>query len=125
VNILWPFAIVAIVLQFATDAHLWIFAAAYVGMIPAANLLGFAGQEFARKMPKVAGILIEVSFGSIVEIILFVVLIIKHENGTADGTDNGDEGNLIPIIQVPEPDASVTSHILTLPIGRYPGLHPD
>lgn len=74
-------------------------------MIPAANLLGFAGQEFARKMPsKVAGILIETTFGSIVEIILFVVLIVKHN----DNEGNGDEGNLIPIIQ-----AAILGSVLT------------
>lgn len=38
-------------------------------------------------MPKVAGIIIETTFGSIVEIILFVVLIVKHKSGSAD--DNG------------------------------------
>ena len=104
---LWPFAIVAIVLNFTTNAHIWIFTTAYLGMIPAANLLGFAGQEFARKMPKVAGILIEVSFGSIVEIILFIVLISKHKVGTT-GEENGDEGNFIPIIQ-----AAILGSILT------------
>lgn len=55
--------------------------------VPAANLLGFAGQEFARKMPKVAGILIETTFGSVVEIILFVVLIAKHKSGSSE--ENG------------------------------------
>ncbi len=44
VNVLWPVAIAAIVLYFATNAHIWIFVASYVAMIPAANLLGFAGQ---------------------------------------------------------------------------------
>lgn len=104
VNILWPFVPVAIVLNFVTDAPLWIFAASYVAMVPSANLLGFAGQEFARKMPKVAGILIETAFGSIVEIILFIVLIAKHN--VEEG--NGDEGNLIPIIQ-----AAILGSILT------------
>lgn len=105
VNILWPFVVLAFILHFAApQAHLWIFAMSYVGMIPAANLLGFAGQEFARKMPKVAGILIETTFGSIVEVILFVVLIVKHD----DEDGNGDEGNLIPIIQ-----AAILGSILT------------
>ncbi|KAF2722921.1 hypothetical protein K431DRAFT_326489 [Polychaeton citri CBS 116435] len=104
VNVLWPFVLIAIILRYTTSSHLWIFAMSYVGMIPSANLLGFAGQEFARKMPKVAGILIETTFGSIVEIILFVVLIIKHQ---AEG-GNGDEGNLIPIIQ-----AAILGSILT------------
>ena len=104
VNVLWPFVPVAFLLHFLTRAHLWTFAVSYVAMVPAANLLGFAGQEFARKMPKVAGILIETTFGSIVEIILFVVLIAKHD--IEEG--NGDEGNLIPIIQ-----AAILGSILT------------
>ena len=106
VNVLWPFVPVALALQFFSGLHLWKFAAAYVAVVPSANLLGFAGQEFARKMPKVAGILIETTFGSIVEIILFVVLIVKHD---ADASEhNGDEGNLIPIIQ-----AAILGSILT------------
>ena len=52
-------------------------------------------------MPKVAGILIETTFGSIVEIILFIVLIVQHEEGS-------EEGNLIPIIQ-----AAILGSILT------------
>jgi len=116
VNVLWPFVPVAIVLHFlSVDAPLWTFAMSYVGMVPAANLLGFAGQEFARKVrSKVAGILIETTFGSIVEIILFVLLIAKHksgdhgdEHGGGEG-GNGDEGNLIPIIQ-----AAILGSILT------------
>jgi Ca2+:H+ antiporter len=64
----------------------------------------FAGQEFARKMPKVSGILIETAFGSIVEIILFIVLISKHhaEHGSSE------HGNLIPVIQ-----AAILGSILT------------
>ncbi|KAK5955894.1 hypothetical protein OHC33_003536 [Knufia fluminis] len=113
VNILWPFAPIAIILRYvAPESHLWIFAVSYLGMIPSANLLGFAGQEFAKKLPKVAGILIETTFGSIVEIILFMVLIVQHKNqdpndvGESEG--NGDEGNLIPIIQ-----AAILGSILT------------
>ncbi|KAK3331199.1 hypothetical protein B0H66DRAFT_546080 [Apodospora peruviana] len=112
VNVLWPFVPAAIVLHFFTDLRLWTFGAAYIGMIPSANLLGFAGQEFARKMPKVAGILIETAFGGIVEIILFTLLIAKHQERPADtepgGGNNGDEGNLIPIIQ-----AAILGSILT------------
>lgn len=58
-------------------------------MVPTANLLGFAGQELARKLPKVLGILLEVTLGSVVEIVLFMVLI-KFDNG---------EGNFVPVIQ--------------------------
>jgi Ca2+:H+ antiporter len=49
-------------------------------MVPAANLLGFAGQELARKLPHLLGIFLETTFGSIVEIILFMVLVKKGEN---------------------------------------------
>lgn len=92
-NVLWPFTIAAIVLHFLAASYkgenaeerrrplqLWIFVTAYVGMVPAANLVGFAGQELARKIPKVAGVIMEVTFGSIVEIILFIVLIAGGEN---------------------------------------------
>jgi Ca2+:H+ antiporter len=104
VNILWPFVPVAFFLHFVADAPLWTFATSYMGMIPAANMLGFAGQEFARKMPKVAGILIETTFGSIVEIILFVVLIANHELSRG----SSEHGNMIPVIQ-----AAILGSILT------------
>lgn len=44
-------------------------------MVPAANMVGFAGSEFARKVPKVLGVIVETTFGSVVEIVLFMVLI--------------------------------------------------
>ncbi|KAL8857894.1 MAG: hypothetical protein Q9178_005513 [Gyalolechia marmorata] len=110
VNLLWPFVPLAIIFRYALPNHpLLIFGFAYIAMIPSANLLGFAGQEFAKKMPKVAGTLIETTFGSLVEIILFVVLIVKHrEPGEGEDDGNGDEGNLIPIIQ-----AAILGSILT------------
>jgi Ca2+:H+ antiporter len=106
VNVLWPVVPVALVLHFFPGLNIVKFVLAYIAVIPTANLLGFAGQEFARKMPKVAGILIETTFGSIVEIILFTVLIVKHKENASG--DNGDEGNLIPIIQ-----AAILGSILT------------
>lgn len=60
VNVLWPFVPTAIAVRYALpDNHLAIFILAYVAMIPCANLIGFAGQEFGRKMPPVLGVLIE------------------------------------------------------------------
>jgi Ca2+:H+ antiporter len=50
-------------------------------MVPCANLVGFAGQELARKLPRVAGILIETTLGSVVEIVLFIVLLKNNEFG--------------------------------------------
>ncbi|PSK53928.1 Vacuolar calcium ion transporter [Elsinoe australis] len=105
VNLLWPFVPLAIIFRYALP-HLdkWVFALSYVAMVPCANLVGFAGQELARKLPKVSGILIETALGSIVEIILFLILIFKHE----DEQGNADEGNLIPVIQ-----AAILGSILT------------
>ncbi|KAK4554599.1 hypothetical protein LTR86_008454 [Recurvomyces mirabilis] len=75
-NILWPFTIAAMVMHFGFPQHqLWVFITCYIGMVPAANLVGFGGQELARKIPKVLGVILETTFGSIVEIILFMVLI--------------------------------------------------
>lgn len=55
-NCLWPFVPAAIAIHFARpDLHLWIFALNYIAMVPTANLIGFAGQELARKLPKVFG----------------------------------------------------------------------
>lgn len=81
VNVLWPVVPAAIAVNFALpDQHLAIFILAYIAMVPCANLVGFAGQELGRKMPLVAGVIIETTFGSIVEIILFLVLLIREKN---------------------------------------------
>lgn len=105
-NLLWPFVLVAIILHVAAPGRpVAIFVTSYIAMVPVANLLGFAGQEFARKMPKVSGILIETAFGSVVEIILFLLLIAKHHAGRGGSTEHG---NLIPVIQ-----AAILGSILT------------
>ena len=57
-------------------------------MIPAANLLGFAGQELARKLPHVLGVLLETTLGSVVELILLITLIVKHYQHEHDPTNN-------------------------------------
>lgn len=104
VNVLWPFVPAAIALHFIKgDHHLWTFAINYIAMVPAANLLGFAGQEFARKLPSVAGIIIETMLGGVVEIVLFMVLIAKD-----DGTGQPGHGNKILVIQ-----AAILGSILT------------
>ncbi|KAL5115187.1 hypothetical protein ACEQ8H_006941 [Pleosporales sp. CAS-2024a] len=76
-NLLWPIVPVAIALHFAKpEWHLAIFITNYIAMLPAANLLGFAGQELARKIPqKTIAVVLETTFGSVVEIILFMVLL--------------------------------------------------
>lgn len=76
-NILWPVVPVAIALHFAKpEWHLAIFITNYIAMVPAANILGFAGQELSRKMPqKAIAVVLETTFGSVVEVILFMVLL--------------------------------------------------
>ncbi|CAM1511129.1 Fc.00g086420.m01.CDS01 [Cosmosporella sp. VM-42] len=79
-NLLWPFVPAAIAVRYAMpEHHSLIFALAYVAMVPCANLIGFAGQELARKLPHVAGVLTEITCGSIVEIVLFMVLLTKDQ----------------------------------------------
>ncbi|KAL9130473.1 MAG: hypothetical protein Q9217_001345 [Psora testacea] len=90
VNVLWPFVPPAIALHFARpDQKLWIFILNYIAMVPTANLIGFAGQELARKLPKVFGVLVETFMGGIVEIVLFMVLLHK----------SSDTQDLIPVIR--------------------------
>ncbi|KAF2138055.1 uncharacterized protein K452DRAFT_311835 [Aplosporella prunicola CBS 121167] len=85
VTFLWPFVPAAIALHFARpEQHLWIFILNYIAMVPAANLIGFAGQELARKFNKVAAVVLETTLGSIVEIILFMVLISRKETASFD-----------------------------------------
>ncbi|KAJ6444236.1 Ca2+/H+ antiporter [Purpureocillium lavendulum] len=75
-NVLWPVVPAALAVKYAlSERHILTFILAYIAMVPCANLIGFAGQEFARKVPHVAGVLVETTCGSVVEIILFMVLL--------------------------------------------------
>ncbi|KAL8690749.1 MAG: hypothetical protein Q9218_003870 [Villophora microphyllina] len=96
VNVLWPFVPAAIAVRYAhPEAHTWIFALNYIAMVPSANLIGFAGQELARKLPKVFGVLLETFLGGIVEIVLFMVLLRKNNDDPA----SEDYNQLIPVIR--------------------------
>lgn len=80
VNVLWPVVPAAIAVRYARpEWHVAIFTLNYIAMVPCANLIGFAGQELARKLPKVIGVLLETTLGSVVEIILFMVLLSHDE----------------------------------------------
>jgi Ca2+:H+ antiporter len=80
VNVLWPIVPAAIAINYArADLHLAVFILNYIGMVPCANLVGFAGQELARKLPRVVGIFLETTLGSVVEIVLFMVLLSRNE----------------------------------------------
>lgn len=58
-----------------SEHHTLIFILSYIAMVPCASLVGFASQEFARKVPHVAGVLVETTCGSVVEIVLFLVFL--------------------------------------------------
>ncbi|KAL8717303.1 MAG: hypothetical protein Q9225_005435 [Loekoesia sp. 1 TL-2023] len=97
VNVLWPFVPAAIAVRYAhPEAHVWIFALNYIAMVPSANLIGFAGQELARKLPKVFGVLLETFLGGLVEIVLFMVLLRKNVD---DPADVNHYNKLIPVIR--------------------------
>lgn len=75
VNLLWPVVPAAIAVRYSReDLHLAILILSYIAMVPCANLIGFAGQELARTLPRVFGILLETTLGSVIEIVLFMVL---------------------------------------------------
>ncbi|KAI1748228.1 hypothetical protein F4782DRAFT_518195 [Xylaria castorea] len=81
VNVLWPFVPAALAVYYTnTGPPTLRFSLAYIAMVPCANLIGFAGAELARKMPHMLGVLTETTIGSIVEIILFLVLLLSTEN---------------------------------------------
>ncbi|KAK4165238.1 hypothetical protein QBC43DRAFT_36059 [Cladorrhinum sp. PSN259] len=85
VNILWPVVPVAIAIRYALpEQQLLIFILSYIAMVPCANLIGFAGQELSRKFAHVWGVLLETTLGSLVEIILFIVLITRPEDEGVD-----------------------------------------
>ncbi|KAK2011222.1 calcium/proton exchanger [Colletotrichum eremochloae] len=75
-NFFWPVVPAAFAVRHARPQdHVLIFVLTYLSMIPCANMVGFAGQELSRKVSHVFGVLIETTFGSIVEVILFMVLL--------------------------------------------------
>ncbi|KAL2267490.1 hypothetical protein VTJ83DRAFT_4767 [Remersonia thermophila] len=85
VNVLWPVVPAAVAVMFALpDHHLLVFILSYLAMVPCANLIGFAGQELSRKFPYVVGVIAETTLGSLVEIIIFIVLITSPEKSGVD-----------------------------------------
>lgn len=77
-NFFWPVVPAAIAVRYVRpERHTLVFILNYIAMIPSANLIGFTGQELSRKINRVVGLLIETTIGSVVEIVMFMVLI-KH-----------------------------------------------
>lgn len=72
--------------------------------------IGFAGQELARKLPRVMGILIETTLGSVVEIILFMVLVARISS--APDAENAAE--YINVLQAAIIGSIITNLLLCL-----------
>ncbi|CAK4030803.1 Vacuolar calcium ion transporter [Lecanosticta acicola] len=120
-NVLWPFTIAALVLYFHYPEHqLWIFICSYIGMVPAANLVGFSGQELARKLPKVAGVMLETTLGSVVEVILFMVLLVQ-------GKERSVEDGNVPVIRAAILGSILANLLLCLGLCFFVGgiFHPQ
>ncbi|OJD32565.1 vacuolar h+\ ca2+ exchanger [Diplodia corticola] len=89
-NILWVVVPAAIVIGFVKrhdesgSWHLAIFILNYVAMVPAANLIGFGGEQIVRKVYNVVGLIIETTLGSIVEMVVFTILITRTATDTFD-----------------------------------------
>ncbi|KAK7705385.1 hypothetical protein SLS57_010147 [Botryosphaeria dothidea] len=89
-NLLWVVVPAAIIIGFAkrhdesSSWHLAIFILNYIAMVPAANLIGFGGEQIVRKIYNVVGLIIETTLGSIVEIVVFAILITRSATSTFD-----------------------------------------
>lgn len=80
VNTLFPVVPFAFVMHYVKkELTLVNFIVPYVAMLPAANLLGFASQELASKLPRVLGVLLASTFGSLVELIMLFVLLLRGD----------------------------------------------
>ncbi|KAH8150427.1 uncharacterized protein LAJ45_05639 [Morchella importuna] len=65
-NVLWPFVPIGIALHFVRpEWHLWVFVTNYVAMVPTANLLAFSSAGLARKIPRVLGVVLQVTVASV------------------------------------------------------------
>ncbi|KAJ0374120.1 hypothetical protein COL26b_007675 [Colletotrichum chrysophilum] len=59
-NFFWPVVPAAFAVRYTLpNEHVLIFVLVYISMIPCANMVGFAGQELARKVNHVFGVLME------------------------------------------------------------------
>ncbi|OAA69042.1 Ca2+/H+ antiporter [Cordyceps fumosorosea ARSEF 2679] len=75
-SVLWPVVPAALAVRYAlSNHHILIFVLSYIAIVPCASLIGFASQEFARKVPHVAGIIVDATCGSVVELVLFLVFL--------------------------------------------------
>ncbi|KIW49433.1 calcium/proton exchanger [Exophiala xenobiotica] len=79
VNVLLVFVPVGIAVHFANVDPNIVFALNAVAIIPLAGLLTFATESVAHRLGPTLGALLNVSFGNAVELIIFIIALVKNE----------------------------------------------
>ncbi|KIW24525.1 calcium/proton exchanger [Cladophialophora immunda] len=79
VNVLLVFVPVGIAIHFAGINQNVVFAVNAVAIIPLAGLLTFATESVAHRLGPTLGALLNVSFGNAVELIIFIIALVKDE----------------------------------------------
>ncbi|KAI1610344.1 Ca2+:H+ antiporter [Exophiala viscosa] len=79
VNVLLIFVPVGIAVHFANINPNVVFALNAIAIIPLAGLLTFATESVAHRLGPTLGALLNVSFGNAVELIIFIVALVKNE----------------------------------------------
>ena len=79
VNVLLVFVPVGIAVHFAGVNENVVFAINAIAIIPLAGLLTFATESVAHRLGPTLGALINVSFGNAVELIIFIIALVKNE----------------------------------------------
>ncbi|KAJ4516977.1 hypothetical protein HRR83_005109 [Exophiala dermatitidis] len=79
VNVLLVFVPVGIAVHFAGVDPNVVFALNAVAIIPLAGLLTFATESVAHRLGPTLGALLNVSFGNAVELIIFIIALVKNE----------------------------------------------
>ena len=69
-----------------------------VAVIPLARLLSYATEAIASKLRDTLGALLNVSFGNVVELIIFIIALVKHEIEIVQVALRGSiSANLLPL----------------------------
>ncbi|RVX72563.1 hypothetical protein B0A52_03753 [Exophiala mesophila] len=79
VNLLLVFVPAGIIVHFAEVNSNVVFALNAVAIIPLAGLLTFATESVAHRLGPTLGALLNVSFGNAVELIIFIIALVKNE----------------------------------------------
>lgn len=79
INVLLVFVPVGIAVEFATNSAGLIFAMNALAIIPLAGLLSHATESVASNLGDTIGALLNVTFGNAVELIIFIIALVKNE----------------------------------------------